>query len=379
MAATLAYTYDNLNRITKVIYGDKATEQFTYDAAGNRLTHIITEPDPIPPTGEVTVNNGDPYTTSDTVTLNLSASDTGSGIFQMRFSNDGSTWSNWEAYATSKTWTLATGSGSKTVYAQFKDNAENISTSSTDIIVLDTDPPTGSIAINGGADYTTNPDVTLTLSASDVDSGVSQMNFSNDGISWTGWEPYATSKPWPLTSGNGVKTVYVQYQDGAGNPSDIFQSTILLTKIVMDFDGDNKSDISVWRPGDGYWYAISSKDESIITDQWGAGDAPYNDVPMPGDYDGDGVTDVAVWRPGEYAYWYILKSSDGEVIAEQWGSSTLNDVPVPGDYDGDGKTDIAVWRPAEGYWYIINSKDGSITATQWGAGYAPYNDEPISQ
>ena len=144
---------------------------------------------------------------------------------------------------------------------------------------------------------------------------------------------------------------------------------------LVDFDGDQKSDITIWRPGDGYWYTISSKDGSIISRQWGSG--ALNDVPVAGDYDGDGKTDCAVWRPGDYAYWYVLKSSDGGVIAEQWGSSTLNDVPVPGDYDGDGKTDIAVWRPGDGYWYIINSKDGSIKSQQWGAGYAPYNDVPV--
>ena len=364
-AAVYTYQYDNLNRLTKVVYGDGTTEEFTYDAAGNRLTHVVTEPDNTPPTGDVAINNGNQYTSLSTVTLSLSATDPGSGVSQMRFSNDGTTWSAWEPYATSKTWALAPGSGSKTVYVQFKDNAGNISTSYTGVVVLDADPPTGSIVINGGVAYTTNPNVTLTLSGTDTGSGVSQMRFSNDGISWTGWEPYATSKPWTLASGNGIKAVYVRYLDSAGNPSGIFSNTILLTKIIMDFDGDNKSDIAVWRPGDGFWYVIGSKDGSIISEQWGAGYAPYNDIPVPGDYDGDGITDIAIWRPSD-GNWYIIRSSDGGVEWEQWGSGALNDIPVPGDYDGDGKTDIAVWRPADGYWYIISSKDGSITAQQWG-------------
>jgi hypothetical protein len=142
-----------------------------------------------------------------------------------------------------------------------------------------------------------------------------------------------------------------------------------------DFDGDRKSDITIWRPEDGFWYTIGSKDGSIISQQWGSG--ALNDLSVAGDYDGDGKTDCAVWRPEDYAYWYILKSSNGGVIAEQWGSSMLNDVPVPGDYDGDGKADMAVWRPGNGYWYIVSSKDGSITATQWGAG--SLDDKPISR
>ncbi len=56
----------------------------------------------------------------------------------MRFSNTGSSFSTAEAYATSKSWTLTTGAGTKTVYVQFKDAAGNWSASFTDTIVLDT-------------------------------------------------------------------------------------------------------------------------------------------------------------------------------------------------------------------------------------------------
>ena len=37
---------------------------------------------------------------------------------QMRFSNNGSTWSAWEPYSTAKTWTLSAGGGDKQVWAQ---------------------------------------------------------------------------------------------------------------------------------------------------------------------------------------------------------------------------------------------------------------------
>ena len=41
----------------------------------------------------------------------------------MRFSNDNSTWSSWEPYQTTKTWTLREGDGLKNVSVQFSDNA----------------------------------------------------------------------------------------------------------------------------------------------------------------------------------------------------------------------------------------------------------------
>jgi diphthamide biosynthesis methyltransferase len=154
----------------------------------------------------------------------------------MRFSDDGSTWSAWEPYATSKPWTLPAGDGSKTVYVQYRDNVGNISSSYNDSIILDTVAPTGSILIDGGATYATSTSVTLNLSASDAGSGVDEMRFSDDGSTWSAWEPYATSKPWTLPAGDGSKTVYVQYRDLLGNISVSYSNSILLDTTPPDVD-----------------------------------------------------------------------------------------------------------------------------------------------
>ena len=93
------------------------------------------------PSGSVTINGGAAGTHNPTVTLTLSATDNSGTVSQMQFSNDGTTYLTPEAYATSKAWTLTSGDGTKTVYAQFKDTAGNWSVAVSDTIVLDTTPP----------------------------------------------------------------------------------------------------------------------------------------------------------------------------------------------------------------------------------------------
>jgi hypothetical protein len=126
----------------------------------------LEKPDTIRPSGTVLINNGAARTNSTAVTLKLSATDPapGSGVAQMRFSNNGSTWSGWEAYATTKGWTLGSANGTKTVYAQFKDGAGNVSVAAQDAIVLDTIKPRVSTATPTGTGIGRGTNVAATFS-----------------------------------------------------------------------------------------------------------------------------------------------------------------------------------------------------------------------
>lgn len=184
--------------------------------------------DTLAPTGTILIDGGAIYTTSDNVTLTLSASDATSGINEMCFSNDCSVYSEWQSYGTSKNWTLSDGDGEKAVYVKYKDKAGNISNAYPEFIIKDTVSPTGSILISDGADYVSTREVNLTLGCEDETSGPGEMKFSNDGISYSEWESFAKSKGWNLTEGDGVKTVYVKYRDKAGNEIGAFTDTIIL-------------------------------------------------------------------------------------------------------------------------------------------------------
>jgi len=209
---------------TKLVYA-----QFK-DAAGNISQPcqdtIVVSADP--PTGSVIVDDGAAYTSLRTVTLTLSASAPITGVAEMRFSNNDSDWSLWEPYASTSVFTLEPGDGAKTVFAQFRDTSGKVSDSCSDTITLETVAPSGSITINSGAVFTNANGVSLAPVASDNLSGVAKMRFSNDALTWSAWQPYMASTAWTLSFGDGLKRVYVQFQDNAGNISDDFESSITL-------------------------------------------------------------------------------------------------------------------------------------------------------
>jgi hypothetical protein len=182
------------------------------------------------PTGSILINNGDTWTTSSSVTLSLTYTDgSGSGVYQVRYSNDG-VWDMepWESPSPTKSWSLSSGDGIKTVYYQIKDYAGCISLTYSDNIILDTTAPTGSIIINSGDAWTSSVGVTLSLTYTDGSgSGVYQVRYSNDGVWDTElWESPLPTKPWTLTPGDGIKTVYYQLKDNIGWPSLTYSDTI---------------------------------------------------------------------------------------------------------------------------------------------------------
>ena len=101
----------------------------------------------------------------------------------------------------------------------------NVPYTTGEVYAIDKTSPAGSLSINSGATVTNNTTVTLTTSATDGNS--IQMRFSNNGTSWSAYEALGASKSWSLSTGEGLKTVYVQYLDAAGNTVSYSESITL--------------------------------------------------------------------------------------------------------------------------------------------------------
>lgn len=133
----------------------------------------------------------------------------------------------------------------------------------------------------------------------------------------------------------------------------------------IDFDGDLKTDISIFRPGPGEWWYQRSGNGSVGALQFGSA----TDVLAPADYTGDGKTDVAIFRPST-GNWFVLRSEDFSFFAFPFG--TNGDVPSPGDFDGDGRADAAVFRPSTNTWFISRSSGGTDIV-----GFGTTGDKPV--
>ncbi len=175
------------------------------------------------PIGTISIASGATGTRSTAVTLSLAATDS-DGVATMCISNS-TTCTAWEAYNTSKSWTLSSsGSATKTVYVSFRDSYGNTGSTTTDTIVYDTTVPTNGSTTASGSDSAAAVSWTGFV---DAGSGISSYKVvygttapaascTNGTVGYTGSSTSASLTG--LTNGS-TYTVRVCAIDNAGNTS----------------------------------------------------------------------------------------------------------------------------------------------------------------
>ena len=73
----------------------------------------------------------------------------------------------------------------------------------------------------------------------------------------------------------------------------IYAGSRLLAVEDANASAEPPADLAVWRPSDGNWYIMGQQGSQQTTFHWGQN----GDIPQPGDFDGDGKTDFSVYRP----------------------------------------------------------------------------------
>jgi len=240
----------------------------------------------------IIINNNDIGTASRSVDLTILAYT----ATQMKISNNRDlTGSVWEAYATTKPWTLETGEGVKTVYLQVRYGGDTLSTIESDEIILDQVPPVSSI--DALADTVFTPDLTVTGAASDGLSGIAHVDVSLDnGNTWgtaTGTDAWSYIRS---SVSRGSYQVISRAVDNAGNveatkqPVSVYAlpvsptlTTLTADPLIIPSDGTSTATVTVTPKdyngvvlGAGLHVVLSTTAGSLIGSVSDNGDGSYS-------------------------------------------------------------------------------------------------------
>ncbi|WP_413293713.1 thrombospondin type-1 domain-containing protein [Bdellovibrio sp. HCB185ZH] len=168
------------------------------------------------------------------VTLNITCASDENGSSRMAFGENASP-TNWQTCVSSKSYTLTSGTGTKTVYLRFIDDYGNVSGAVSHAIDLDQTPHgTGALLINDDAEFTNTLNVNLQLDCV-IQGGLPQQsalgNFVDPGDPGNpgDWSTcVATPQPYTLPAGDGIKSVHVRYVDDTYVASADFSDSIIL-------------------------------------------------------------------------------------------------------------------------------------------------------
>lgn len=213
--------------------GDKTVFLRLKDKAGNFsavCTADITLDRQGPENGEIKINNGEEWIANPAKRVALSLIATDARKMKVSHTADFSN-VEWMPYRTAMGWTLAGNEGEHRVYAIFADRAGNISSPVSAKIKSDfTAPVVKTFMVEGNSDFSNDPQkrVRLVIEVEDATS----MAIDNIPITENStWEPLQKNKTWILSNEDGMKTIYAQFKDQAGNVSEENSLRIMLDRV----------------------------------------------------------------------------------------------------------------------------------------------------
>ena len=219
-------TIDGVKDIDGNSIGEQYIWKFTTGIDGDTVKPVV---------DSVTINNGDVWATSSTVTVDVTATDN-FGIAQMNVSTSGSfSDAGWIPWAETFQMELPSGEGLKSVYVKIKDGSGLVSDDyKSAMINLDTiSPVKDQFDINGGNAGTREDAVYISIAGSDTadGSGIYEYRIRSEEADWGDWASIEgglielADQPLTVSSGE-TETFYLQFKDLAGNNSEIYTSSI---------------------------------------------------------------------------------------------------------------------------------------------------------
>ncbi|MHA1209613.1 MAG: OmpL47-type beta-barrel domain-containing protein [Candidatus Freyarchaeota archaeon] len=206
---TMTYTLNATTSATLRLPPPAIGSNYTWVLTAEKILGAPIEADTSPPTTMIVLSGDSGFEgwyVSD-VTVNLSAADDFSGVAQIAYSFDGSTWYNYTGPFD------ITAEGVTTLYYNSTDNAGNVEETKTELIMIDKTSPETSVSLSGDLDpagwYLS--EVTVNLTAVDGVSGVAKTEYSYNGTVWFDYTgPFTVAE-------DGVTTIYYRSTDVAGN------------------------------------------------------------------------------------------------------------------------------------------------------------------
>ncbi|CAN5634031.1 hypothetical protein BH10ACI3_BH10ACI3_26260 [soil metagenome] len=166
------------------------------------------------------------------------------------------------------------------------------------------------------------------------------------------------------------------FPDVVGSPSYLRwgQDTAENPGRTGDYDGDGKDDHTLIRVTNNQlvWYIKGSAGTNYAT-PFGRIISPFSTFVFPGaDFNGDGRDDLVMCyintTTGANTWWVGDSITGAAILTEKWGDYLTDFFVSPGDYNGDGKADLVVYRAGgNGTWWIRNTATGTpLPVVQFG-------------